>query len=335
MTARQSVETGRRGLALLLVLGVVAPYITADQYGERLKGSLERALGRRVDLKAKVRFSLLHGPAFRVDGNGGSGVVIHEDPALGIEPIAYVGALEVRPSLWHLLFGSFVIASIRLEDASINLTKSGPASEWGRWNFTSIVNPAVMRELPAIHVRNGRINFKFGDDKSVFYLTETDLDISPPGRHRQRLGGGLSAKPRAPTAPLIGLGSSPSRDAGTWRRSASICDLELADTGLDELTALMRGQSGGIHGDRDFALPSRRTRQPHRHQGRLNNRRHPPLGPAAHQEPRAGPSTFAANSIRRRRCWSCNRIPRATFRCRSPCASAPPITSRGRIGPWL
>ena len=48
--------------------------------------------------------------------------------------------MEVRPSIWSLLVGKFVIASIRLEGASINLSKTGPASEWGRWNFASFVN---------------------------------------------------------------------------------------------------------------------------------------------------------------------------------------------------
>ncbi|MBZ5584768.1 MAG: hypothetical protein LAQ30_21670 [Acidobacteriia bacterium] len=118
-------------LALLLVAGLVAPYLSADRYGARLRGSLERALGgnRRVELGA-VHFSLFKGPGFAVDN-----VVIHEDPAIGSEPIAYVSSLDVAPSLWSLLGGRFVISSIRLEDAHINLAKSGPASEWGQWNF--------------------------------------------------------------------------------------------------------------------------------------------------------------------------------------------------------
>jgi hypothetical protein len=39
-------------LALLLAAGVAAPYLSADRYGERLRLSLERALGgnRRVEL---------------------------------------------------------------------------------------------------------------------------------------------------------------------------------------------------------------------------------------------------------------------------------------------
>jgi hypothetical protein len=248
MTARKAFKLVGAAVAALLVLGLVAPYIAADQFGQRLQGSLQRALGRRVELKAKVRFSLLHGPAFRVDGGDGSGVVIHEDPSLGVEPVAYVGALEVRPSLWHLLFGKFVVAAIRLEDAHINLAKSGPASEWGRWNFASIVNPAVMHELPAIHVRNGRINFKFGDDKSGFYLTEADFDISPPGAIGSGWDVAVSAQLARTDRAALGLGSFTLK--GRWYVAPERVDLnlELADTGLGELTALMRGQSGGIHG---------------------------------------------------------------------------------------
>ena len=106
MTAGKVAKLAGVALSLLVLLGVVAPYITADQYGERLKDSLERALGRRVDLKAKVSFSLLHGPAFRVDGKDSAGVVIHEDPSLGIEcdrfgvaiaAFGIIGAIERRP----------------------------------------------------------------------------------------------------------------------------------------------------------------------------------------------------------------------------------------------
>src|SRR4029077_11197652 len=136
----------------------------------------------------------------------------------------------------------FVIASIRLEDdVSINLTKTGQGSEFGRWNFASFVNPSVMSSTPAIHVRNGRINFKFGDTKSVFYLTETDLDISPPGS----LGGGwkvlCSAKPARTDRAARGLGSFTLK--GRWYLAPERVDLdlELDRAGLGEITALVRG----------------------------------------------------------------------------------------------
>jgi hypothetical protein len=244
---KRAFQTAGLLLAVLLAIGVAAPYITADQYGKRLQASLERSLGRRVEI-GKVHFSLFEGPGFSVDS-----VIIHEDPAIGIEPIVYVsegvgGSLTVRPSLWSLLGGRFVIASITLDTASINLTKSGPASEWGRWNFASFVSPSVMSSTPAIHVRNGRINFKFGDRKSVFYLQETDLDISPPGSIGRAWRVDCSAHPARTDRAAQGLGSF--RLKGRWFVDPERVDLdfELDHAGLGELTALMRGQSGSVHG---------------------------------------------------------------------------------------
>ena len=71
--------------ALWLAVGLGAPYVNADPYAERLRGSLSRALGRQVEFRAPVKFSLFKGPGFSVDD-----VVIHEDPAIGVEPIAYM-----------------------------------------------------------------------------------------------------------------------------------------------------------------------------------------------------------------------------------------------------
>ena len=48
--------------------------------------------------------------------------------------------------------------------------------EPGQWNFTSFVNHSLLSAVPAIHVRDSRVNFKFGDTKSTIYLTEADLD---------------------------------------------------------------------------------------------------------------------------------------------------------------
>ena len=229
--------------AVVVAAGIVVPYINTGSYGERLRSSLERALGRRVEFRGRVRFSLFSGPGFSVDD-----VVIHEDPSIGLEPIAYMDTMTVRPSLWSLAGGRFVIASLKLDGASINLAKSGPAAEWGRWNFASLVNRSVMSRAPSLHVRNGRIHFKFGDEKSVFYLTETDLDISPPGA----AGGGwvldCSAQPARTDRAAQGLGEF--RLRGRWYVAPERVDLnlEIDRTLLGEMTALLRGQAGGVHG---------------------------------------------------------------------------------------
>jgi len=245
MTVRTGTVFKLAGIALALAAaaGIVAPYINTGSYGERLRGSLERALGRRVEFRGSVRFSLFSGPGFSVDD-----VVIHEDPSIGLEPIAYMDTMTVRPSLWSLAGGRFVIASIKLDGASINLAKSGPAAEWGRWNFATLVNRSVMSRAPSLHVRNGHIHFKFGDEKSVFYLTETDLDISPPGAS----GGGwvldCSAKPARTDRTAQGLGEF--RLRGRWYVAPERVDLnlEIERTLLGEMTALLRGQAGGVNG---------------------------------------------------------------------------------------
>jgi len=236
-------------VGLLLAVGIAAPYVSAEKFATRLRLSLSRALGREVEFRSPVRFSLFKGAGFTVGGQGASdSVVIHEDPSLGAEPTAYVAAMEVRPSLWSLLGGRFVVASIRLDGADINLTKSGGPQEAGRWNFLAFVNRSVMSAAPAIHVRDGRINFKFGDTKSVFYLTETDLDISPPGS----LGAGwrvsCSAKPARTDRPAQGLGSFTIR--GRWFVAPERVDLDLVleRSGLGEITALLWGQPGSVHG---------------------------------------------------------------------------------------
>lgn len=230
-------------VALLLVVGFGAPFLSADQYAARLRNSLSRALGREVEFRQGVKFNLFKGPGFSADD-----VVIHEDPAIGMEPMAYVDSVDVRPSIWSLLGGKFVVASIRLEGATINLTKSGAASEPGRWNFLSFVNPSVMSAVPAIHVRDGRINFNFGDAKSVFYLTEADFDLSPPGSLGKGWSVSCSAKPARTDRPAQGLGSFTLK--GRWFVSPERVDLDLVldHAGLAEITALWRGQSGAVHG---------------------------------------------------------------------------------------
>ena len=227
-------------LGLLLLAGIVAPFISAEAYSGRLRASLERALGRQVVVRGPVRFSLFRGP-----GISAGDVVIQEDPALGNQPIAYVDKLEIGPSFWSLLRGHFGVGSIRLEDATINLTKS-PA---GAWNFESFVNRSVMSTAPAIHVRGGRINFNSGDTQSVFYLVDTDLDITPPA---SRSGGwkvsGEAQAARSDRPAQESLGSFTLN--GRWWVAPERVDLDvrLERTQLGELAVLMSGQAGGVHG---------------------------------------------------------------------------------------
>ncbi len=230
-------------LSVLLAIAVAAPYISAAPVGARLRASLERALGRRVEIRGPVHFRVFPSP-----GLSASNVVIEEDPAIGFEPIAYVDLMIVRPSLWTVFSRRLAIASVRLDDATINLTKTGTASEPGRWNFASFVNRTVMSTAPAIHVRNGRINFKFGETKSTFYMMNTDFDLSPPGS----LGGGWTIRCAAEAARTdrVPLGLGAFTVNGKWFIAPERVDLDvrLERTHLEDFAMLVSGQAGGVHG---------------------------------------------------------------------------------------
>jgi hypothetical protein len=246
VSARKVLKLASLGSAAFLILGAIAPYVRVNFLEARVKRSLERTLGRQVEIGA-VAFSLFRGPGFSLNH-----VIIHEDPSIGLEPIAYVDTLEVSARLWPLLAGHFVPGSIRMMEGDtptvINISKTGPASEPGRWNFELLLGRPVLNQMPGIHVRNGRINFKFGDLKSVFYLTNTDLDISPPAPGGRAWSVQCSAQPARTDRPAQGLGSFTAR--GKWRAGPGLLDLDvrLEQTGLGELTALLRGESAGIHG---------------------------------------------------------------------------------------
>jgi len=230
-------------LAVLLAIGIAAPYMSGNRFAPRIRTALENALGRKVEMGA-IHFSLFAGPGFSIDN-----VTIHENPAIGIEPIAYVGSLEAVPRLSSLFGGPLEFASIRLDDASINIAKTGGPSEPGRWNFEALLTRSVIRAIPEVHVRSGRINFKFGDTKSVFYLTNTDLDISPPSRSSAIWEVNFTGEPARTDKPARGLGEFSAH--GHWNQSHGgrlNLDVRLEQSPLSEIVALVHGFDAGVHG---------------------------------------------------------------------------------------
>jgi AsmA family len=230
-------------VALLLVIVAVAaaPFLHADSFRRRVHQSLEAALGRKVEIE-DVRFSLLRGPGFSLNK-----VVIHEDPAIGIEPIAYVASMEANVRIGALLTGRLEFSSLRLNEPSVNLVKT-PA---GPWNFQPLLARAAGADLPEFRVRGGRLNFKFGDTKSVFYFTGTDLDIDPPSGPHGPFDVRFSGEPARTDRPAHGFGKFSGR--GRWQPSPSAdgrldLSLDLERSSIGELVTLVHGQDLGIHG---------------------------------------------------------------------------------------
>jgi len=225
-------------IALLLVLaaGFAAPHFELDLFRPKIARALERGLGRRVEV-GPVHFSLFTGPGFTVDD-----VTIHEDARAGIEPFAYVGTLEARVQLLSLFRHKLEFSSLRLGEANINLVKT----DAGPWNFQFLLSgaPASAGTMPAIKMRGGRVNFKFGDTKSVVYFSNADLDVAPSmdGSVELRFTGAPSRSDR----PAQDFGNFFVR--GTWSAQKVDLRVELEKSAFEEVARLIDRRGFGLHG---------------------------------------------------------------------------------------
>ncbi len=230
------------------------PRVTEGWYRDRLLHTLEDGLGRKVEI-GQVRFRLLPTPGIAI-----SDVRIGEDPAIGAEPAAYVDTLVAWPGLMSLLTGKFAIGSVRLEDANLNLTRiDGP--DGVRWNFASLASGTTPAStaFPAVHMSGGRINFKFGDAKSIFYLLNTDVDLSPPSAPGGALQIRVGGQPARTDRRDRGFGSFVAH--GQWNTSDRSLELDvrLERSELSDLLALFEGREstllGNVWGDAHLAGP--------------------------------------------------------------------------------
>jgi len=138
------------GLAIVVVIGVLAPYLDANRLRPRIQAALEAAFNRPVQIE-EVHLNLFTGPGFTVKN-----VLIGEDPAAGIEPFAHVEFMQARVRWLSLLRGKLAFSSLRMDSPSVNLVKT----QAGPWNIqplldhTSGVNSGRSHDLPDIQIRD-------------------------------------------------------------------------------------------------------------------------------------------------------------------------------------
>ncbi len=233
------------GFILLIAAGIAAPFLRADVFRERIRASLEAALMRRVSL-GEVHLNLFTGPGFQVDD-----VEISEDPALGAEPFAYVKTLNAVPRLWSLWTGHLEFASLRLAGAQVNLARNSAPGGGIRWNFEPLLRPGILAAFPSISLKSGRINFKVGNLKSVFYLLDAYLDISPPSTDTGDWQLRFRGEPARTDRPALGSGSFQAR--GRWRQAAQApgkidIELQLRKSEIGDIIRLINGEEMGLHG---------------------------------------------------------------------------------------
>jgi hypothetical protein len=182
-------------MTALVVLAVVVPYLPADILRPSIERAMQRGLGRRVTIGG-LRLTLLPGPIPQ-PGVTLDEVTIDEDPRAGIEPLAHVTSLGASVRVLSLFQRKLEFSSLNLSDATINMVKT----DAGPWNFQFLLEngAADSKRIPAIRMRSGRVNFKFGDTKSVFYFNDADLDVTPSedGSMELRFGGAPSRTDRS------------------------------------------------------------------------------------------------------------------------------------------
>jgi len=227
----------------IIVAGIAAPYIDAEGYRARIQDALERALNRKVTVQ-KVRFNLFTGPGFTIEG-----VIIEDDPQVGIEPFAYVQTLEARVRLASLWGRRLSFSNLRFKEIpTLNLAKS----ESGVWNFQLLLDHApgaASRDFPSIQVRGGRINFRFGTDKSVFFLSDADIDIDALDARRLQVR--FSGQPARTDRAFQNVGRLLAK--GVWTRGegqqATLeMTAELERSAISDIARLFNPNPIGIHG---------------------------------------------------------------------------------------
>jgi len=235
----------RLGIAIAIGLAAIAvslPAFRADRYRERIHQTLEQTLQRRVDILGKVTYSVWNGPGFSIGE-----VVIHEDPAAGLEPFAYVTSLDATVNPFAMLRGKWEISTIVLNEPRVNLTKL----DTGSWNVRPLLvrtTSGIAGNPPEIRVRSGRINLKFGETKSVLYFANTDFDLSSSDAGL-RLS--FTAEPTRTDRPAQGFGTL--QGSGRYHPVANKpsqldLDLELTRSALSEIVTLLEGRGAGMRG---------------------------------------------------------------------------------------
>jgi hypothetical protein len=240
-------------IALVMFAGLLLPLVHVNRFRSRIQAALESSLGRRVQV-GDVGLTLLPAPGFRLDN-----VIVGEDPAFGAEHFVYTNSMQVRLRLRTLWTGHVQIASLTLIEPSLNLVKNAQ----GRWNFEALLQratpPAGSRTgaggapagpyFPYIGIQDGRINFKFGDYKSVFHFDDVEAALSPARDAEARWRIRFAGRPARADRLLSGMGLLKGEgDLAMARRTVAL-EVALENSPAEYLLTLVYGRDFGLHGE--------------------------------------------------------------------------------------
>jgi len=250
-------------VAAILAVLILPPLVSVSRYKNSITRLMSASLGRPVRLSS-VELRLLPWPAFLL-----TDLTVEEDPAYGAEPVLHADTVTASIRLLSLWRGRLEISKISVDDASLNLVRTGV----GQWNLNSLFVTATGNAgaggraaagqnrigrgravpLPYLEATNLRINLKSGAEKLPYSLVGSDLSFwqEDAGDWRIRLRG-------QPARTDVSLDLA---DTGVVRLEASVrrapglrqmpvhLDLEWREAQLGQLTRLILGSDPGWRGD--------------------------------------------------------------------------------------
>ena len=246
----------RRGLAALavvvLILFLFRPGV--HKLRERIAGSIGSALGRKVALD-NVRIHVLPRPGFDLEG-----LVIYDDPAFSDEPMVRAQDVSAAIRFSSLFRGRLEIATLSATEPSINLVRN----QQGRWNLASLIErnshiPAAPTgksaserrpAFPYLEATHARINFKIGQAKKSWSLTDADVALWQDSENSW--GARMKAQPVRTDFNLTDTGVI--QVNASWQRASSLGDtpvqvaLQWQKGQLGQLTKLFSGRDRGWRG---------------------------------------------------------------------------------------
>lgn len=243
--------------ALLLILAFIfiPPLLGIGKYKARITGLISASLGRPVQLSS-VELRLLPRPGFVI-----TNLSVAEDPAYGSEPVLHADTVTASVRLLSLFSGHLAIDSISMDEAHLNVVRSGP----GHWNLDPLFRTAAAKAgsigsnargaqpLPYLEATNSRINIKNGAEKLPFSLVNTDFAFwqPEPGEWRIRLRG----QPARTDVSLSLEDTGELRLEASARRAPELrqmpvhVDLDWQEAELGQLARLLTGSDPGWRGD--------------------------------------------------------------------------------------
>ncbi|MGB6475690.1 MAG: AsmA family protein [Candidatus Sulfotelmatobacter sp.] len=237
---------------LLLLLFLLRP--GASRLKSRIAASISAGLARPVEI-GSVHLRLLPRPGFDLEN-----LVVYDDPAFGQEPMLRAPEVTADLRLISLLRGRLEIARLDVSDPSLNLVHG----DNGRWNLEALLErtshvplaPTAKAKsearpaFPYIQVSSGRINFKVGQEKKPYALTNADFALWQESENTWGIR--LKAEPFRSDVNLNDTGTL--RVNGTWQRALSLRDtpmqfsVEWDRPQLGQLTKFLSGEDKGWRG---------------------------------------------------------------------------------------